>query len=180
MCHQTDHRHPLISDCSSPLTALRCWTQPLHPRPHGHAVTSHHGTTPGRLGPLPHDLLLASAPLSRFVSARLPQNCSEPQTANSNTPRPPGRPPSGLFGPAAAPRSLRPAWIPGHWRLFLLRSILVLCSLPPYSLEPVLILPSPCQHPAPAGPRGLSVSAACQHPEATGARPCPSPRPLGR
>lgn len=136
--------------------------------------------TPGRLGPLPHDLLLASAPLSRFVSARLPQNCSEPQTANSNTPRPAGRPPSGSFGPAAAPRSLRPAWIPGHWRLFLLRSILFLCSLPPYSLEPVLILPSPCQHPAPAGPRGLSVSAACQHPEATGARPCPSPRPLGR
>lgn len=84
------HRHLLISDCSSPLTALRCWAQPLHPRPHGHAVTSHHGTAPGRLGPLPHDLLLASAPLSRFVSARLPQNCSEPQTANSNTPRPPG------------------------------------------------------------------------------------------
>lgn len=90
ICHQTDHRHALISDCSSPLTALRCWAQPLHARPHGHAVTSHHGTAPGRLGPLPHDLLLASAPLSRFVSARLPQNCSEPQTANSNTPRPPG------------------------------------------------------------------------------------------
>lgn len=125
MCHQTDHQHALISDCSSPLTALRCWAQPLHPRPHGHAVTSHHGRPPAVSVP---SLTTSCSPLLRsHVSSPL----DFPRTARS--PKPPiqtRRGPRALssFGlirsgsstafssPCLDPRSLAPLPSPLHSR----------------------------------------------------------------
>lgn len=164
----TPHRTPVLDSAPPPQAPWPCCD-----------FTPRDGPWPSRSPPSRPPARLCSALTFRLRSTS-PELLGAPNRQFKHAEAPGPCPPSGLFGPAAAPRSLRPAWIPGHWRLFLLRSILFLCSLPPYSLEPVLILPSPCQHPAPAGPRGLSVSAACQHPEATGARPCPSPRPLGR
>lgn len=138
------------------------------------------GTTPTPSQSLPQGLLFPP-PLPRSdVSSQLlssPELLKAPNCQFKYTAARRASPPPSFFVPPAAPRSRRHTWNPGHWPLFFLLFVLFLCSLPPYRLEPVVILPTaqlpvhagPCQQPTPASPRGLSISAACQNSKASGA-----------